>query len=280
MKGVDVASFQSGMDYQAAKGAGIDFVIVKVSDGSAYVNPLFHQQTNLAYGAGQLIGYYHFWRQAASDKQQAGHFWQQASAVWERGERVAIDIEQPDDDPTPLPPDTGERVYAMALEVERLSGVTPDLYMDRSIQQRFFTDPKFARFGLWLAAWQEERPPAPAPWTSIAIWQTSGGAVIPGIGWADTDDFDGTAADWASSKPSAEQPQQPPAPEPSTQTEWLTVYIDPLTSQTRMGINFGGEALRVEGYAIEDVGVTVVNAAGERFSRSIQGGKFGEWVKQ
>lgn len=196
MNGTDVASYQTGMGYEAAKQSGIDFCIVKATDGGGYINERFHAQVNHAYAAKMLIGYYHFWRQQVGDKAQAAHFWNTVRVLWEPGERLALDVEQPSDDPTPLPPDTGERVYAMALEVERLSGVTPDLYMDRDTQRRFFTDPKFARFGLWLAAWQATRPPTPAPWSAITIWQNSGGQTIPGIGWADGDVFDGTAEDW------------------------------------------------------------------------------------
>lgn len=273
MRGTDVASFQTGLDYRAAKAAGIEFVVVKATDGPAYANPLFHAQVNNAYAAGLCLGYYHFWRQQADDAQQARHFWDVAGAVWERGERVCIDIEQPSDDPTPLPADTGERVFACAVAIERLSGVTPDLYMDRSTQARFFTDPKFARFGLWLAAWQDAPPPAPAPWAKVTIWQHSGGQVVPGIGYCDGDTFDGTAADWKGLAAPA------PAPTPATDDGAVTRAISP-EGHAIVTLDFGGTATDFEGVNLVDAGVSVRNAAGEIFDRSIQGNAFQPWVKR
>lgn len=209
MQGTDVASYQTGIDYARARDeAGIRFVIVKTTDGGSYVNPEAHAQINAAFKAGLCLGYYLFWRQEWGDTYQAAHFWRVTQPYWAVGERIALDVEQPDDDPTPLPPDTADRVYVTLCEMERLSGVTPELYINRDLAARYFNDPRFARFGLWLAAWGTVRPAAPPPWDRITIWQHSGGAQIPGIGWADGDEFDGTPEDWRGVGATV-QPQQP-----------------------------------------------------------------------
>ena len=44
-------------------------------------------------------------------------------------------------------------------------------------------------------------------------------------------------------------------------------------------VNFGGAARTIEGVALVDIGVTVVNEAGERYHRSVADGAFTEWLK-
>ena len=44
-------------------------------------------------------------------------------------------------------------------------------------------------------------------------------------------------------------------------------------------VNFGGTARTIEGVGLVDLGVTVVNEAGERYHRSVADGAFTDWLK-
>lgn len=55
--GVDVSSYQTGIDFGAVPA---DFVIVKVTQGTGYVNPAWRDQVASALTSGKRLGLYHF----------------------------------------------------------------------------------------------------------------------------------------------------------------------------------------------------------------------------
>lgn len=57
LNGIDVASYQTGLD--PAK-VPCDFVIVKATQGTTYINPDFKRMANAAIAAGKLLGIYHY----------------------------------------------------------------------------------------------------------------------------------------------------------------------------------------------------------------------------
>lgn len=57
MNGVDIASYQAGMDCTKIEA---DFVIVKATQGTGYTNPYFSKHYAQAVAAGKLVGAYHY----------------------------------------------------------------------------------------------------------------------------------------------------------------------------------------------------------------------------
>lgn len=57
LNGIDVASYQSGLN--PAK-VPCDFVIVKATQGTTYINPDFKRMADAAIAAGKLLGIYHY----------------------------------------------------------------------------------------------------------------------------------------------------------------------------------------------------------------------------
>ena len=57
MQGIDIASWQAGIDLSAVPA---DFVIVKATQGTGYVNPDFHRAIAQADAAGKCLGIYHY----------------------------------------------------------------------------------------------------------------------------------------------------------------------------------------------------------------------------
>lgn len=57
MNGIDVASYQSGLDPSRVP---MDFIIVKSTQGTSYTNPDFKRMMDAALKAGKLVGIYHY----------------------------------------------------------------------------------------------------------------------------------------------------------------------------------------------------------------------------
>jgi len=70
------------------------------------------------------------------------------------------------------------------------------------------------------------------------------------------------------------QPTPPPGPTPP----YVRAYIN-QRGEAVTEINWGGVAVHVDGYVITDDGVTVTNAAGEKWSRSVSPAGFAPWHK-
>jgi lysozyme len=61
LEGVDVASFQGSIDWNAVHGSGRDFAIARIGDGT-YSDPTFHTNYDGIHAAGMVRGAYLFWR--------------------------------------------------------------------------------------------------------------------------------------------------------------------------------------------------------------------------
>ena len=60
MNGIDISSWQTGINLNAVP---CDFVIVKATGGTGYVNPDYTRAMNQAMSAGKKVGVYHYARE-------------------------------------------------------------------------------------------------------------------------------------------------------------------------------------------------------------------------
>ncbi|MEU4091989.1 GH25 family lysozyme [Streptomyces sp. NPDC026673] len=88
VKGIDVSSYQTA----TFATAGLDFVFVKATEGTSYVNPRMTAQAAHARAGGLVVGFYHFLR-PGDMKRQAAYFVQQAASV--EGDPLFADWEDP-----------------------------------------------------------------------------------------------------------------------------------------------------------------------------------------
>ncbi|MFJ2200851.1 glycoside hydrolase family 25 protein [Streptomyces violaceusniger] len=156
VKGVDVASYQS-TTYSTA---GLDFVIVKATQSTNYVNPKMAAQAKHARDAGLAVGYYHFLVRGRP-KEQAAYF---VSKAGERaGDILACDWENNIDGTYAT---NGEK-DTFIKEVKRLRPqCRVVLYCNRS----FWTTrdaTSYAGDGLWIADPNRSAgsPNVKHPWT-------------------------------------------------------------------------------------------------------------------
>jgi lysozyme len=197
LEGVDASNWQQTVDWAAVAASGRRFAIVKASEDPAYRDPYFGANWRGIKDAGMVRGAYHFARPSQVDPiASVALFAEQIAAVGglEPGDLVALDLEDAD-----VP--AGEQLAGWALdwlvEAEEMLGVRPLLYSGVWFMEPhgLMTSAILATYPLWLAAYQDEPPPAPPEWETVTIWQYSAHGTVPGInGDADLNQFLGDEA--------------------------------------------------------------------------------------
>lgn len=134
LHGVDIASYQKDMDCSKIKA---DFVIIKATQGTSYVNPNCNRQYAQAKSAGKLLGLYHYSTGCGAEL-EAEYFIKNVSSYvkeailcfdWEHNEKGGAN---------PVFNTSGEvdYVYRFMKRVHDLTGVYPLLYMSASVTRR------------------------------------------------------------------------------------------------------------------------------------------------
>ena len=71
LKGIDIASWQANLN---AETIPADFVIVKATEGTSYVNPFCDKHFQQAKKAGKKLGVYHFARNSINSAEAEANF--------------------------------------------------------------------------------------------------------------------------------------------------------------------------------------------------------------
>lgn len=170
LNGVDIASYQSGIN--PAKLDTTDFVIVKITQGTDYVNPYSIKQYIEAKNAGKLLGAYHY-AEGGDAKKEAQFF------VKELGSRagecvLALDWEGSQNSKF----GSGQDVTwckTFLDEVYNLTGVRPLIYMSKSVCRKYDWSAVAQNYPLWCAQYKSNSITdyQSAPWTdsnSFGAW--------------------------------------------------------------------------------------------------------------
>lgn len=186
--GVDVSHWQQRIRWERVARAGIDFAIVKATEGTAIVDPTYRRNAAGARRAGIAVAAYHFADPSGrrgDARREAEHFVRTARL---RGSDLvpALDLER----------DGGlgaARLERWTLDwlqrVHALTGVRPALYTSPSFwSAQLGGSARIARQAaptLWVAHWDTRRPVVPqggwagSGWT---FWQWTDRGRVPGIG--------------------------------------------------------------------------------------------------
>ena len=203
LNGIDIASYQGDNGIDVAK-VKADFVIVKVSGGTSYVNPYWKKHAAAALKAGKLLGLYHYACEYDSEpggKAEAEFFLKQIKG-YEGKAVLCLDWEA---HAQSMPVS-----YAKAWldTVAKATGATPVFYGYASyLNSRDHSAIK--KYPLWMASYLYRYEngkgyvsnPAntwnTGSWDKMTIYQYSSTRYIDGYGaHLDIDIFYGTAADW------------------------------------------------------------------------------------
>ena len=160
MNGIDIASHQTGIDLTVVP---CDFVIIKATEGTTYVNPDYARAYQQAKSAGKCLGIYHY-ASGGNVQTEADHFLRQ---VGNRiGEAVLIlDWESYTN------PAFGVNDHAWVKSwcdyVKGKTGVAPVVYVQQSAMSRLFG---IGNYGLWVAQYADMNPTGyqATPWNEGA----------------------------------------------------------------------------------------------------------------
>ncbi|GKT03935.1 GH25 family lysozyme [Furfurilactobacillus entadae] len=201
MNGIDIASYQAGINIQQVKP---DFVIIKATEGTNYVNPACNDQYDSAVKAGAKIGLYHFATLNTSPEEQAHFFVANVKNYLLEGHALAaLDWEA---DAITLGPEWAKRYLDTVYE---LISATPIIYMSKSVTNAFDWSAVAQHYALWGAQyadmndvtefqkdpWTDNLPWG--AWVTPTIFQYSSSGRLPGWnGYLDLNKAYITQQDW------------------------------------------------------------------------------------
>ncbi len=196
--GIDISRYQSGIDWSAARDAGVSFAFLKATEGGDTVDPRLTEHWNAAASGGVAVGAYHFFYHCRSAAEQAAWYIQN---VPRRPGALppVLDMEWTPFSPTCTvrPPATQVRaeiqVFLDALHAwygtRPIVYTTIEFYRDMGLLDVTDTD-------LWLRATARD-PTDLYGRSDWRFWQYSGTGRVPGIpGDVDLNAFNGSAAAW------------------------------------------------------------------------------------
>lgn len=186
--GIDVSSHNGKINFECVSGAGIDFVIIKASEGAAFRDSRFASNYDSAKDNGLAVGAYHFFRFDVDGTLQARNF------VETIGDRdfdlpLVIDVEEHGNPYVFLRSKVVRQLRDMVDELTALE-YRVMIYTNKDGYYKFIKD-NFDDYPLWLCS-LNRRPDL--DWT---IWQYSHWGKVDGIqGDVDLNRFYGNLEQW------------------------------------------------------------------------------------
>lgn len=182
MNGIDISHWQDGIDLNVVP---CDFVIIKATQGTSFVDKCCDRFYQTAKLAGKKLGVYHFADGKSSGREEADHFVKNVKGYI--GEAILVLDWEADalKRGVDYAKEFLDRVYAVA-------GVKPLIYMSKSVCREYdWTDVVAADYGLWMAQYGSNRKTGYVenPWTDskgmgafkcIAIQQYSSNGCLGG----------------------------------------------------------------------------------------------------
>lgn len=212
LHGADVSHYQSGLDLRKS---GLDFAIMKATEGTTFVDAhcdTFYQQ---AKSAGVLRGVYHFYR---GNPTAEADFFVDTIGGYVGDALLALDFEDEH---------YSQDVAGAKAWLDRVhskTGVRPVIYMNHAfITGANWSSVESADYGLWIARYASETGSI-SPWKNLALWQYTSSGSVPGYsGNVDLDHFYGDAKAWAAYTGSGSKPAPTPDPAPKPDSDALNV---------------------------------------------------------
>lgn len=159
MNGIDISSYQSGINLKVVP---CDFVIIKATQGTGYVNPDCDRAYQQAKAAGKCLGVYHY-AGGGGAVEEADYFLKNIKGYI--GEALLVlDWESYQN------PNFGSISYAKQFldRVYQQTGVKPLIYMSKSVCRDYdWSSVANGDYGLWMAQYANNNPTGynESPWT-------------------------------------------------------------------------------------------------------------------
>lgn len=195
--GIDVSKWQSTIDWPSVKADGVVFAIVRVSDGTQYLDDQFVANWQGTKAVGLIRGAYQYFRPGQDATAQAELFVTQIEQAggFEPGDLPGvIDVETTDGVPTN---DAIQAVQTWIDYVESHTGRRPIIYTGSYFWDDNAFGSSFSAYPLWTAHYTSAACPLVSDaWDHWTFWQfTSSGSVSGISGNVDENVFDGSLTD-------------------------------------------------------------------------------------
>ncbi len=202
--GIDVSRWQADIDWGRVARAGIEFAVIKSTQGTSGVDPKFADNWRDARAAGVLRGPYHFFCPELDGAAQADHMLDTVGELQADDLPPVLDVEV-----------CSASVCGTSCDWDGLSCATIQnnirRWADRVIARTGRTPMVYSNVGtwdssvcgsdvasdlhLWVANWGASCPSVPRGWSDWVFWQTSDNGRVDGIsGAVDLDLFNGDSA--------------------------------------------------------------------------------------
>lgn len=193
--GIDVSYYQGTIDWAKVKAAGKQFAIVRVSDGTGFLDPKFAANWKGAKAAGLVVGAYQFFRPGTDATAQADLMVKQLKSVGFAAGDIppVIDVEVADG---VSPANIAARVNTWLQRVKSQTGRLPSLYTSPGFWGGIGNPTPSPLPYIWDAHWGVSCPTLPPAWGRLRFWQYADDGKVNGIsGNVDLDMYNGTLAE-------------------------------------------------------------------------------------
>lgn len=143
MNGIDISGWQKGIDVASVP---CDFVIIKATQGTSYINKDCDRAYQQAKAAGKLLGVYHYF--SGGDPYEEAEFFVKNIEGYIREAILVLDWESGENSKFNQGPSVAKPFLDKVTE---LTGVRPLIYMSKSVCRTWDWSSVAELYGLWVA---------------------------------------------------------------------------------------------------------------------------------
>lgn len=175
--GIDISKYQHDeIDLINKSQDSLHFIICKATEGITYTDPDFSDNWKMIKEKGFIRGAYHFYISHDDPKAQAENYLNTISNINDNDLPPIIDIEGGGIDKLQSIDQVQSTLLSFLKIIENKLNITPIIYTNVSIGNKYLNTSEFANYPLWIASYGErEEPDLPSAWTNKGwlIWQKS-----------------------------------------------------------------------------------------------------------
>lgn len=191
--GIDVSHWQTDISqYFKSNPDKWSFVICKATEGVSFVDTYFDTNWTALSHLKIVRGAYHYYHPENSSQGQLKNFLSTVPRFERSDLPPIVDVEYVPYSSYAVP-EFADSLMLFLNQLESQTKRTPMIYTNYNFGKKYLKDSGFARFPLWIADVQPEKPRMVGDWESWFFWQTGHEAI--GSDTVDYDVFNGTRND-------------------------------------------------------------------------------------
>jgi lysozyme len=188
IKGIDISHYQGAIDWKKIK--DIDFIIVKATGGTDYIDPNFYKNFDSIRSLGITRGVYHFYYASDDAIFQAEHFISTIGNLKPHDLPPILDIEILDNTSVK---DMLKGIKKWLSLVESKTKKRPIIYSSISFYKEYLNDKELQKYPIWIAEYSHidiKKINQKLPNKDIVLWQYTQHGKVDGIsGYVDKSIF-------------------------------------------------------------------------------------------